>query len=170
MVPFKENTFTFQSPEMARHLIGRLEPWQRLAIENVTLYQQNHWRYWRQCNSISKFTLPFSLLPGLRRIRIIIDLHIIDAERLSQASHGWCDWTDEKDQDKMIGAMVDFASGKLSKIEVAIVDMTWNAPAHWEVVTPTQLVAWASRIRVMMDRPLSQLNHSAGLGSIARYA
>ena len=159
MVPFKENTFTFQSPEMASHLIKRLQPWQLEAVEKAALYQQNHWRYWSRHNSILKSPSRFSLLPGLRHVRIVIDLHISELEKSCPVWRHWGDWNEKDDQDKMIEAMGNFATDKLCKVEVAILDMTWNAPLHWPAPRTTQLVAWASRIRGMLSRSTSQLDH-----------
>lgn len=157
LVPFKENAFVFPSPQMAAHLIERLAPWQAAAIEKVTLHQQRHWRYWAKPYLNSKYPLCFAPLPGLRHVRIIIELNFNNLPTLP------ADWANEVDQDKMIAAMADFTSKKLSKVEIAIVDMTWNAPLHWRVLTEKQLAGWASRIRRLLDKGKSELNRDPRL-------
>lgn len=151
LVPFAENTFTFPSREMVSRFVARLEPWQAAAVHQVILYQQDWWRYWERNSIFSRYYLRWPPFSNLRKVTIIVE-YVVDRDDSFACGYGRPDLLNSKLQDDIVAAMGDLISGKLERVEVAIVAIVSRegGEAYLEA-NVERLEAWASRIRAVMQ-------------------
>lgn len=145
LVPFAENTFILQSREMVARLLARLKPWQIAAISNLTLHQQDPWRYWEVLPCMKTVSRTPLLFRNLRRLTVFIELF----------SSATCvfrpDWNGAEYQDNMIAAMRDVVSRRLEVVDVDIV--AFDCGPHTMMgrgIDSRELETWAARTRRMM--------------------